>query len=329
MAAEGAFFAGRYSEAALHAAHVLASPGSRPVDEIEAMEQLKRIAELLTNVSPQALLDRGSGAPVAVWLDKVGLIRLPVVIGTATQEAVIDTGANLSVVSASTARRLGLRMTEGDAAVGNSLGGDVAVRLGIADRLEIAGALLSNVVFLVMDDEALTFPVPGGYRIDAIIGLPVLRALGRFSFEASNSFRVEPMRFAAATATNLRMSGSDPYVVVAVAGKEHPLFLDTGANSSLLAVRFAREHPELKGTQRLESGRAGAGGVERVHRQKIEQVPIRVGRVEANLSSLKVETEPTPGEEDRYGVLGADLLRTFERVTLDFQAMTLEVDAPA
>ncbi|MVO78124.1 hypothetical protein GON01_09280 [Sphingomonas sp. MAH-20] len=329
MAAEGAFFAGRYSEAARHAANILAAPGSRTADETEAIERLKRIAELLTKVPPQALLDRGSGAPVPIDRDKVGLIRMPIRLGTSVQEAVIDTGANLSVVSASTARRLGVRMMEGDADVGNSLGGGVAVRIGIADRLEVAGAVLSNVVFLVMEDEALTFPVPGGYRIEAIIGLPVLRAIGRFSFERADSFRVEPPQPVAVTAAKLRMSGSNPYAVVAIAGKEHPLFLDTGANSSLLSVRFAREHPELKGAQRLESGRAGAGGVERVRRQRIQQVPIRIGKVEAKLSSLDIENEPTPGEEDRYGVLGADLLRVFEKVTLDFQAMTLEVDAPA
>ena len=46
------------------------------------------------------------------------------------------------------------------------------MRIGVADRLEIAGTVLRNVPFLIIDDEHLTFPLPGGYDIRAIIGLP-------------------------------------------------------------------------------------------------------------------------------------------------------------
>ena len=59
------------------------------------------------------------------------------------------------------------------------------IRVGIADRLTIAGATLRNVPFLIIDDAQLTFPVPGGYDIKAIIGLPVMRALGRMRMAAA------------------------------------------------------------------------------------------------------------------------------------------------
>jgi hypothetical protein len=50
-----------------------------------------------------------------------------------------------------------------------------------------------------------------------------------------------------------------------------------------------------------------------------------MGGVEGTASELRVETQPTRGEERRYGVLGADLLRVFESATIDFSTMRLEV----
>lgn len=328
LAAGSAFFAGRYAEAAAHASRHLADRGALSAEEITGMERLNRIARLLSAAPAQRLETRGSGAPVPTIRDRVGLIRARIATGAATEEAVIDTGANLSVASASAARRLGLRMLEGNAAVGNSLGGGVDVRLAIADRLDLSGAVLRNVVFIVMDDAALTFPVPGGYRIDVIVGLPVLRALGRITFGPGETLRIlEPGTHDEAP-SNLRMVGSSLYALVAVAGNERPFFFDTGANSSVIAARFAEEQPELRGLPNSGSQRAGAGGTARVNSNRIERVAIRIGGVDGTASDLRVETQAPPGEERRYGVLGADLLRVFESVMIDFGTMRLDVGRP-
>jgi hypothetical protein len=328
LAAGSAFFAGRYAEAAAHASRLLADHGSLTADEITGMERLNGIARLLSAAPVQRLETRGSGHQTATIRDRVGLIKARIATGAAAEEAIIDTGANLSVASASAARRLGLRMLDGDAAVGNSLGGGVGVRLAIADRLELSGAVLRNVVFLVMEDAALTFPVPGGYRIDVIVGLPVLRALGRISFGPGETLRVLEPGTGDDAPSNLRMIGSSLYAVVAVAGNERPFFFDTGANSSVIAARFAEEQPALRGVPASGSQRAGAGGTARVNSNRIERVAIRIGGVEGTASELRVETQPTPGEERRYGVLGADLLRVFESATIDFRTMRLEVGRP-
>lgn len=324
LAAANAFFAGRYAEAAAQASSFLAASAALSPPEREGMERLRGIARLLADEPRQRLDSRGSGAPVATARDKVGLIRTRISKGAATEEAVLDTGANLSVASASAARRLGLRMLSGDAAVGNSLGGGVDVQLAIADRLEIAGAVLRNVVFLVMDDAALTFPVPGGYRIDAIVGLPALRALRRLTFGPGETLRLPPLEPRPTAPGNLRMAGSDPFVVARVAGREHPFFFDTGAGGSSLSARFAAEHPDLAGAPAGEVRRAGAGGSSKVRENRIERVPLRIGDAEALAPALRVRTETTPGEEERYGVLGADLFRMFDSVTLDFDHMRLE-----
>ena len=324
LCAAGSFFAGHYTQAADCASSFLAASGTDSGREREGLERLVRIARLLSNEPRQRVDSRGSGAPVQTARDKVGLIRTRAATAAAAEEAVLDTGANLSVASASAARRLGLRMIEGDAAVGNSLGRGVDVRLAVAERLEVAGAVLSNVVFLVMDDEALTFPVPGGYRIDVIIGLPVLRALRRLTFGPGETLRLPPADESAHGPANLRVAGSDLFLVAQVGGEEHPFFLDTGANASSLSARFAAEHPVLAGSPGEEVRRAGAGGGVKVRNNRVEQVAIRVADTLAIAPSLRVQTQPVPGEESRYGVLGADLLRMFQSVTMDFDRMRLE-----
>ena len=145
--------------------------------------------------------------------DRVGLPRIDVAVNGQAVEAMFDTGSSLSVLSAATARRLGVTVIDGESRVGNGVQGTVAVRLGIADRLEIAGTILRNVPFLIIDDSQLTFPIPGGYEISAIIGVPVMRVLGRMRMEpAAGRFTVLPPDEAPSAQPNL-VAGADQIFV--------------------------------------------------------------------------------------------------------------------
>lgn len=324
IAAGSAFAAGDYRRASDHAAQYLAAATPEPARKVEGMRRLKQIADLLSAAPRQRLEHGAKGQPSAIIRDKVGLLRTTIRVGSAQEQAVIDTGANMSVASRSAARRMGLKMIEGAASVGNSLGSGVDVRLAIAERLEIAGAVLHNSVFLVMDDEALTFPLPGGYRIDTIIGLPALRAMGRLRFGPGDKLQVEAAAPARPGASNLRVLGSDPYAVVKVSGRQHSLFFDTGANSSSVSARLVSEHPELEMIEAGSATRAGAGKSAEVRKIRLNDVPLGIGNAEAVAKSMNVEADPAPGDEDRYGVLGADLFRLFDTVIIDFGSMRLE-----
>lgn len=167
--------------------------------------------------------------------DKVGLTRITFSVNGRSQEAVVDTGANLSVLSAAAARRLGVTVLEGGTDVGNGVQGTVPTRVGIAARIEIAGTVMTDVPFLIIEDANLTFPqVPGGYHIPAIIGLPELRALGRVRIEQAGRFVVLPP--AEAGAPNLVASGNDLFAEVSIDGRPVPLHLDTGENQTGAAL---------------------------------------------------------------------------------------------
>jgi predicted aspartyl protease len=328
-----AFTSGDYAQAAQAGrALELLQKAAGDAEEAASTRLAWQVAEMLANEPRQALagpLVRGS---TAARRDPAGLTRIDLRLNGQPQDAVFDTGANLSVLSAGTARRLGVRIIDGATAVGNSVQTTVAVRLGIADRLEIAGNFINNVPFLVIDDAQLTFAVGGGYTIPAIIGYPVMQALGRFRMEP-RSFSVEPSegRAAAGDGHNLHAWANELFVDAIVGGIPVALHLDSGANPSHLNAAFAQAHPQpLAGLAREERRLAGAGGTATGQAVRWLNVRVQIGGRSLRVPAILVgvpgsEAKPSP----YYGVAGADLLRSFASYTIDLRRMRLELGEPA
>lgn len=330
IAADAAFAAGDYAHAAKAAQQLQAALAASHAgaDELAGAAQTAAIAAQLAALPAQRVT---AYQPLAVPVrkDKVGLPRATVEIDGHAQDTVLDTGANLSVVSLSTARRLGLRLQQGGASVGSASRDAVAVRLGLADTLSFAGLTLHDVPFLVLDDAQLAMPVPGGYRIDAILGFPVLRALQRFRITAAG--RLEPSLSAANPASadtgNLLMVGNDMYVQANVGGVPLAMHLDSGAAGSALSADFARRHADLlKGLPTRSAHVAGAGGAVARRTATWPNVQLRVGGRTTTLAQLDVALAGGAGAAPN--VLGEDALGAFAWWSVDFGQMRLELGPP-
>lgn len=322
IAATAAFADGDYRRAAAAARERL----GLPTDDGEGIAQLYGIAAALAGAPLQSVVDRGPGR-VPTHRDVAGLLRTTVTVNGREQEAVIDTGANLSVLSASAARRLGIHLLEGENSVGSATRSAVATRLGLAERLEIAGITLANVAFLVIDDRQLELPLPGGYRIDAIVGFPVLRAMQRITFDAEGGLRAgEPAELRQRAEENLRVIGNSLYITAAVDGKPVSLQLDTGAAQSHLSADFARRHPQLVGgLEHSQQRYAGAGGTSSTPVALWPQVRVSIGERSAILPELPVRLPGGSGDSPGQALLGMDLLNLFDSYTLDFQNRRFEL----
>lgn len=302
-----------------------------PRGEAADVAQFHGIARMLASAPRQMVVER-EPREVQTRRDKAGLLRTSVAINDGAQDAVLDTGANLSVVSASAARRLGMRILDGEGSVASASREQVATRLGIADRFEIAGVTLSNVVFLVLDDAQLEMPLPGGYRIDAIIGFPVLRAIGRMRFGADGSFTPQAASSRTTPALdNLRIVGSDLFVELAVNGTPVALHLDTGASASLLSTRFVRRHPDvLEGLQHRVHRSASAGGATTRDIAVWKDVRVDIGGLATVLPELAIAVSDSADIDTRtFGTLGLDVIGAFDAYTIDFGTMSLEVERVA
>ena len=324
-----AFVGGDYAAAARTGRELVGALRAAGDEGVNGAERAMQVAALLADQPRQSVEGRTAGGSTAARIDAVGLPRLDVAINGLAQEAIFDTGANLSVLSADAARRLGVRLLEGTTPIGNSVQSTVPARIGIAERVEIAGTILRNVVFLVIDDSQLTFPLPTGrYEIDAIIGLPVMRALGRM--------RVEPGRFtvlpaeANAGPSNMRASSSSLYVDAAIDGQSVPLFLDTGANRTTLSALYAeRNAARIAGLPVSEQRSAGAGGMQAQRIATWANAPLELGGRRVVLPNLQIVLPAERRERDSYGTIGASVLRAFRSYMLDFNAMRFELGEPA
>ena len=324
-----AFGRGDYAAAARLSAELEAlQRAAGKSEDAERTVMTRQVAEILAREPRQRIEGAVAAGSGGAQRDVAGLMRVDMKVNGQAQDAVFDTGANLSVLSASTAQRLGVRMLEGNTSVGNSVQGTVAVRLGIADRLEIAGNVVRNVAFLVIDDASLSFGPGGAYKIPAILGYPVMRALGRFRMEPT-AFTVEPAAPAGGE-RNLHLVANELFVEARVGGIAVPLYIDTGANPSHLDAAFAEAHPEpLASFARIERQLAGAGGRATGQAVRWPDVAVELASRSVRMASLLVGM---PGGAVRpsayYGVVGADLLGRFASYTIDLNAMRLELGEP-
>lgn len=271
-----------------------------------------------------------------VTRDLAGLPRIPVQFGRATQDMVVDTGANFSTVTRSTAARLHLRMLDQRVSVRSMAREDVQTQIGIADELQIGRTRISNVVFIVVPDEALSF-AGGAYRIEAILGFPVLLDLQRFAFVSRRPDN-EDFLFGSALrpgggAANLLFSGNEPVLLTRHANG-HPLrmFIDSGAKTTTLYRRALERHPDLlQGAQSGVVRLGGVGGTREETSFTLPKMSIAVAALPIALKDIAVITMPAT---DRDGAIGQDVLRHGRVAAFDFQTMTLCVgtasaDCPA
>jgi predicted aspartyl protease len=329
IVADAGFAVGHYQQAAdaAHAWEKAVTEQGANAAEIANVHQMVVMADQLAT-APNQRVDAYAPKPESITRDKVGLPRAIAVINGKPQEVVLDTGANLSTISLSTARKLGLRMLDGTASTGSISRQAVSTKLGIADHFEFAGLSLSHVAFLVLDDDQLSMPVPGGYRIDAILGFPVLRELQRLEFTADDKLLPSRSHASALAGGNLRMVGNAIYVNVMLDDMPMAMQLDSGAVRSGLSSRFASTHPSLvKGLTSKQEHLAGAGGLRASESATWPQVRVRIGDQQTVLPTLSIAVS-SPGDAMDPDLLGTDILRSFDHWTIDFQRMQFEVGKP-
>jgi predicted aspartyl protease len=313
-----------YDSAARHGEAWERVPGAPQLADFAGHHQGTVMARQLSAVPPVRVAGDVQHRTVPATKDKAGLTRIAISIGGHPQDAVVDTGASFSAMSASAAKRFELRMIEGSASLASSTRDSVDTRLAVADQVEIAGTRFNSVVFLVMADDQLEFPLAGGYKIDAIVGFPELYRLGRLRF-AQHTVRVESTSEASPAKGNLVLAGNKLYVAADLGGVCVPLYLDTGSNKSFLTALFARVHPDLiRALTPVKGQLGGAGGTTNLDLLDWRDVPVTLGQHRMTLASLHVQrTEPT-ADSRKFGTLGRDVLD--RGYSLDFRSMQLELD---
>jgi predicted aspartyl protease len=241
----------------------------------------------------------------------------------------LDTGANLSVVSKSFAERLGLKFLPGVTQTQAGLTGiENPLRVALLPTLPMGGATLHNVVVMVLDDANLNISLgKQAYQINGIIGYPVFQALGTIAFLHDGEFEAGEEARAAGMGARMYMNHLTPIVECKVEGRDLPFSFDTGASSTDLLVRYYQQfHSASKGWKRSKTMSAGAGGVVKRKIYIQPQVKLGIGDKTVTLERVPIHTSGTGTDiADLYGNLGQDVVANFESFTMDFSTMTLSL----
>jgi hypothetical protein len=242
----------------------------------------------------------------------------------------LDTGANLSVVSKSFAERLGLKFLPGVTQTQAGLTGiQNPLRVALLPTLPMGGATLHNVVVLVLDDANLNINLgKQAYQINGIIGYPVFQALRTITFLHDGEFEAGDEARAAGTGARMYMNYLTPIVECKIEGRNLPFSFDSGASSTDLLVRYYQQfHSASKGWKRSKTMSAGAGGVVKRKIYIQPQVKLGIGDKTVTLEKVPIYTSGTGTDtnDELYGNLGQDVVADFESFTLDFSTMTFSL----
>lgn len=311
----------RYKDAAQAWAEWLRlTPKDDPERESNANTQ--SLMESLSDVAPESLLF-GVNVPIRATRNHIGTWNVPVQVNGVKGNWIFDSGANQSVVSQSEAKRMGLAIHESKAWGGGSTGYRNPLQIAVADTLQFGGTQIHNVVLLVLSDDALNIK-PAHYRIDGVLGLPVLRDLGRVGIAKSGEVLFRPAP-SSSGAPNLWFDELDP--MLEIDHNQHPLqmFIDTGANASVLypSFRNALRNDEQSHLRNKREKTAGAGLAIQRKVAVIPRLTIDLPGQSVDLKKISLLPEaPSGSGHYRDGVIGMDAL--WNGFLFDFSAMRVE-----
>jgi predicted aspartyl protease len=252
-------------------------------------------------------------------------VHIPLSVNGKSMTWLLDTGANITMVSEAEARMADVVIMDSSAEAGDLAGGSARIRTARIDRLMIGAAEVRNVPAIVLPDTQQPFvELPAGRR--GIIGVPVALALGAIRWSKSGMCETGFRRDAqSARPSNLAFDQFNLLVRTEFDDKPLDFLLDTGnQRETQLWEPFARDFGALI----KEHGTAGQKRVSQIGGSNVRDVTIlpelrlEIGGLDTVLRSAAVFSKPV-GNDFYHGNLGMDLLGRADEVAIDFRSMSI------
>lgn len=308
--------------AAAYAAAAEADPEGTTAETRDALE----LARIASSVDPIRVTG-AAGAILDARVDMANLIRLPIAFQDSTASLIIDTGAEISVMAGSLARKIGARFLEGEVVVGSTTD-DVTGRLALVDRMSIGAMSFHNVLFLVLPDEDLTF-ADGEYFVDGILGLQLFRMTGRMAWLDGGAHLAFGDSAPQVTGSGYPLFWHDSGLGIGLPfnGGLGPALLDSGASNTRFTSRLVDGMSEAQraGITEEPFTRTGAGGEETIMIQRVPEIGIQLGGVTLRFKDAVV-VPPESFAQDRQdlAVIGLSSIRQLSSFVIDFDSMSYE-----
>lgn len=252
----------------------------------------------------------------------------PVVINGKPATYLLDTGAWLSVMTLSEAKRLGLTIREGTGVLSEPSGKGVAIRTAVANKVVIGSTTFHDVTFAILPDVEPWRSMPPGHG--GIIGIPILLHLGCIRWIKGGTWELGcDVPKHDSDAANLVFYGNHLLVAATFANRQVFMKFDTGAQTTDLNANFARDFAkeiQHSGT-RNTTAVSGAGGTAMIQSITLPKLDFRIRGTPVTLrpAHVTMQNNPAIGGRCCIGNMGRDLLLRTGRVTIDFSRMTLSL----
>lgn len=257
--------------------------------------------------------------------DLAGLYNIPVTYNNESIDFVFDTGANFSTITESYAKKLDLVITDAKIKVGTITEKKVDAAIAYSKSFYLGNMEIKNTIFLIVSDEILSF-AGGMYKINGILGFPVMEAMGEVSISRDGNLTV-PLEVSESNLNNLVLDSFNPVVEVDYKNNPMAFTFDTGAKTTLLYSPFLKEYEkEITSDYKMEDIKfEGAGGETKVPGYILKNIELSVSKNKTLISKMDLLSVPVRDKEEFfYGNLGQDFISKFESMTLNFKYMSIE-----
>ncbi len=278
------------------------------------------VANMLKDAPPPSLT--GTGA--RLQLDPKG--QVAVAAGDEQLAAIVDTGAQVSVMMQSVADKAGVHFL-GEWSNADTATRAVAGKAGTIPRVVIGKAELRDLPVLVMPDRALTFE-NGKLQLRFILGLGALRQFGRVAWLDHGKVLTLGDAAPALSANAVPAYWHPLGVGIPIdgpGGERRGAHYDTGSNRTYL---YARALPIVSKAElaRLKPAHRKTGGVGGIVTEKVQRLPkLTLQLAHQSIKLFNVDVAPTTKTGDAARI-GADIFKQLRTVVLDFDAMRFSAE---
>ncbi len=297
-------------------------------DELQDELNTQRIWQTLRSTRAQTI-DKFSTISIAAVKDKAGLITTEVKANDTLSSFVFDTGAGISCITESVAKKLGVKiLPDNNISVASFTGQKNKVRIGVAPEINLGELKIHNAVFLVYPDKAFTF-ADGAYVINGIIGFPIVKELGTITIEKDKLTFSKELE-ANTTEKNLFVDELRAIVMLTYKGKTLPFNFDSGAKESLFNKAFYETFKtDLDRMGTLENSKSSSAGAEVVSTEVLvlKDQQLYLGKKLIQLPKMEIDQKNygVYGEVN-FGNIGQDVLGQFEKVVISFDGNYLRLE---
>lgn len=282
------------------------------------------IRNALQHIPPQSV-SINETTNISWTRDAIGLIEIPVKHDTSTYSCIFDTRANISTITETYARKLGIKLLNVSYEVGSGITGiKFKTGLGIADSLYIGSILLRNVVFQVMPDSIL-YIAPVHFSLDVIIGFPVINALKEIHIFKDGRM-VIPLHQTAGLLHNFALDKLNPVISLLTVNDTLGFHLDLGATTTDFYYAYFEKYKKriLKEGHVRTVQYGGAGGIQKKQVYLMPNIELYMGNKKVVLDSADILTQKIFPDEKMYGNIGNDFTSQFDELILNFDYMYVD-----